>query len=507
MPQGVLPFQYAEEKTGSGMTALAGLPLYLDLMHRAGVPESIRRHVRVAGQQGWEDVQVVMALTLLQVAGGEVVDDLRLLEADPGFCLVLRRMEEYGLSRRERRARGERWRKPRQRTVPSPSAVFRYLGGFHDGTAAPSRQGQATIPPPTPGLRGLRRVNQDFLAWVQRCRPQGKATLDQDASLIPSHKQEALYCYQGYPGYQPLTLRWDEQGVLVHSELRDGNVPAGYQQLRVLEEALAQLPVGVGEVYLRLDTAGYEQELLRYCAEGQHPRFGVIRFAIGVDVTLAFKAAVAAVAPEEWHPLERVSKAGQRYATGQEWAEVCFVPNWVGHSLQGPSYRFLAVREPLAQRPLPGMEEGRQLPFPTITLGEERYKLHGVVTNREELAGDALIRWHRERCGKGEEMHKVLKEDLAGGVLPSGLFGANAAWWAITVLAHNLHVALERLALGPGWWEKRLKGVRFAVIGLPGRVLERARGLWIRLSQGHPSLGVLLEARRRLLGLPRGSPG
>lgn len=52
MPQGVLPFQYQKEKSGSGMTALAGLPLYLELAAVAGVPASIRQHVRVAGSQG-----------------------------------------------------------------------------------------------------------------------------------------------------------------------------------------------------------------------------------------------------------------------------------------------------------------------------------------------------------------------------------------------------------------------------------------------------------------------
>ena len=60
-----------------------------------------------------------------------------------------------------------------------------------------------------------------------------------------------------------------------------------------------------------------------------------------------------------------------------------------------------------------------------------------MVTNRT-LAGYELIWWSRQRCGKGEEVHSVLKSDLAGGRLPSGLFGANAAWWAISVLAFNL---------------------------------------------------------------------
>ena len=181
MAQGVLPFQYREEQTASGMTALAGLPLYLELAHVAGLPDAIRRHVRMAGHQGWDDVQVVVALLLLHLAGGSAVEDVCLLEADPGLCTVLRRVEGYGLNRRQRRARGQRWRRLRRRTVPSPSAVLRYLERFHDRTPEPSRQGQATIPALTPGLRGLVRVNGSFVAWVQRCRPQTRATLDQDA--------------------------------------------------------------------------------------------------------------------------------------------------------------------------------------------------------------------------------------------------------------------------------------------------------------------------------------
>ena len=46
MAQGLLPFHYAEETTGSGMTALAGLPLYLELAHAAGLLDSLRRTPR-----------------------------------------------------------------------------------------------------------------------------------------------------------------------------------------------------------------------------------------------------------------------------------------------------------------------------------------------------------------------------------------------------------------------------------------------------------------------------
>ena len=282
-------------------------------------------------------------------------------------------------------------------------------------------------------------------------------------------------------------------------------MPAGYEQVRVLQEAVAVLPAGVQQVCLRSDTAGYEEKLLRYCAEGKDPRFGVIPFAVGADVTPEFKRAVAEVAEEDWHPLERVVE-GQRLGTGQEWAEVCFVPNWAGRSLKGPNYRFLAIREPLQQPPLPGVEQ-LSLPFPTVEFPQQgSYKLFGLVTNRD-LPGDEVIWWSRQRCGKGEEVHKVLKEDLAGGHLPSGLFGANAAWWAISVLAFNLHVLMERLVLGAGWLGKRLKALRFALIGLPGRVVAHARRLWVRLPRGHPAYGDLVAARHHLLTMAQGPPG
>jgi len=54
------------------------------------------------------------------------------------------------------------------------------------------------------------------------------------------------------------------QGVVLHSEFRDGNVPAGYQQLRVLKDCLAAaVATGITKVYLRSDSAGYQQDLLR----------------------------------------------------------------------------------------------------------------------------------------------------------------------------------------------------------------------------------------------------
>ena len=77
-----------------------------------------------------------------------------------------------------------------------------------------------------------------------------------DATLVESQKQEALYSYKKYRAYQPLSTYWSEADLIVHSEFRDGNVPAGHQQLRVLKEALGHLPAGVENVMSRVPGSG-----------------------------------------------------------------------------------------------------------------------------------------------------------------------------------------------------------------------------------------------------------
>ncbi len=503
LAQGLLGFQYEQDRSSGGLTSLAGLPLYLDLIQASGLGTAIRQHMSVAGTQGWLDLQMVLAVIFLNVAGGDCVEDLERLEQDSGFAAVLGAIERELLSRAERRELKSRWRRARERIVPSPSALSGWLERIHDPAAPQAVVGSAVIPEVSAALQGLWRVNAVLLGFFQTHRPTTSATLDMDATLIGTHKRNAVYCYKKFKAYQPLNCWWAEQGTMLYSEFRDGNVPAGHEQLRVLKDCLAYLPASVTKVSLRSDTAGYQEELLLYCGEGKDPRFGVIDFAISADVTEAFRAAVLATAETEWKPLIRTVD-GKPQQTDQEWAEICYVPSWAGHSKKRADYRFLAIREPLRQLPL---GDATQLPFPTQEFAAKgTYKLFGMVTNCK-TAGDQVIWWSRERCGKSEEAHSVMKTDLAGGQLPSGLFGANAAWWALTILAHNLNTAMKRLVLGNGWVTKRMKALRFHLIGLPGRVVSHARRLIIRLGAGAEALATMVTARQTIRALACGPAG
>ena len=95
--------------------------------------------------------------------------------------------------------------------------------------------------------------------------------------------------------------------------------------------------------------------------------------------------------------------------------------------------------------------------------------------------------------------------NLAGGKLPSGDFGENAAWWMFMILAFNINAAMKGLALGQGWARRRLKALRFHLIKLPGRVVSGSR-LKVRLAEGHPSFQLLLAARRNISALAAAAP-
>ena len=482
MTQRALPFQYQAEKNDSGLTGFAGLPLYVELANQSGLVQCINQTMKTK-IRGWTDAEIILSLVLLNLAGGDCISDIDRLEQDSGLRTILVQFATHGMKRKDRRAFEKRWRKAKSRGLPSNAAIHRYLPQFHSPEEEKNRvKGEAFIPQSNDKLSALIGLNKSLIACVQQQSPSTTATLDQDATLTNTYKRKALYCYKGFKAYQPFNTYWAEHGILLHSEFRDGNVNAGFGQLRLLKEALRLLPSDVKHAYLRSDSAGYQEDLIRYCAEGADPRFGVISFAIAARVSAGIKKEALSLDEKHWHPIYQDDADGNKIKTNQEWADICFVPEWVVKSKA--SYRYLVIRE--AMKPSKTKKDENDeldLPFQTIKLDEVRYKLFAVVTNRD-IDGSDLIQWHRKRCGKSEHVHSTQKEGLAGGQLPSNLFGANAAWWTIMVLSFNLNRLMQIVALPKDLKESKMKALRFHVIQLPGRVIHHARHVYVRV-EGH----------------------
>jgi len=500
MSQGMLPFQYERDKNEKGLTAFGGIGVYLDLLKATGVGRCMNKRIGMSqGLQGYQDSDIGEALLLLNLVGGECVEDIDRLESDEGLKQIYRK------GNRRMKSWAKRFRRETKRTFPSQTVLFRYLERFHDGDNG--TKGEASIPESIKTQRAFLSINERMFTILDRYQSERRATLDQDATLVAADKRDALYGYKGYKAYQPLNVYWHERGMMLHTEFRPGNVPAGHDLLRVLQEGMSILPPGVREVYYRADGAGYRHELLEYLdaergGDEIKKRFGRIGFCVSAPVTDSFKQAILSDRELVWFPLD-VDERGELLPGGREWAEVCYVPNELCHSKHGREYRYLATRQLLQERALPGLEECVKLPFPTLEMERKQYKVFANATNLK-WEGTKIIRWHDERCGRSEEAHAILKHDLAGGQLPSGKFGANAAWWWFAVLAFNLQAIMKRVALGENWRHKRMKATRFHLIHLPGRIISHSNRMWVRLAVEEDKFSWLLGIRRKILALSRG---
>jgi hypothetical protein len=264
MPQGVTSFHYEEDNSNSKSTGLAGLPVYMDLLAKIGLSEIIGRHLHLRTKKNsWSDSDEITALLLLNIAGGDCVEDVDILNADRGFCKLLKQLQlrEQKMPRQQRRVLSREWEKTQQRLFPSQTAIRSYLKAFHCEPLMAERdisEVKAFIPRASKPLLALGKINASLVSFLQENAPSKFATIDIDATLIPTSKKEALYSYKGFKSYQPLNAWWDEQKVILNTEFRDGNVGAAYEVLRFLKNTLQHLPDGVETVSVRSDTAAFQ---------------------------------------------------------------------------------------------------------------------------------------------------------------------------------------------------------------------------------------------------------
>jgi hypothetical protein len=469
MSQGLLPYTVETVPDRAGLTSRAGLPLVLETLRALRLDEAIAQHLHLRERQsGYPETEKVEALVLLLAAGGDCLDDIAILQADGGLGRLLARQ------------------------LPSADTLRHFLYACHDDQLIAAAQAQrpagqvAYIPAENAALHGLAHVNT---ALVHRVAAQGRsttATLDHDATILESHKREALPHYQGGRGYQPTAVYWVEQDLVVADEYRDGNVGAGTATLPLIQRACANLPPTVTTFYFRADTACYDERTLQWLADPARPGgpAGPIGFTIGADMTKELHAVCAVVAEAAWQRFE------DRPDETVHCTEVEFTPgNW---PKQAQPLRYLALRIRKKQGEL-------------FASGADT-KYLAIVSNRWDVAPATLLRWHWQKAGTIELVHAITKNELGAAVPPCGRFGANAAWYRLSLLTYNVLSALKSLALPPALSTARPKRLRFTLFTLAGRLITHAGQLILRVSAAAERLAGLIAARRQLAVLAQGLP-
>ena len=445
-----LSFEVDPEPATEILTALAGIPLLLQACRALRVPASVNRHLKLKlRDKGLDEPSMVESFIVLNAAGAECVDDFLHLSEDKGLAELI------------------------GHPMPTPSAARRFLLAFHDDENIDQAKQLrlpdqiAYIPAENQHLSGLALVNRDLIAEFGKKVPVEKiATVDQDATIIESSKQQAMVAYTGERGYQPMLALWAETDLILTDQFRDGNVPASMDPLEVAKVAFANLPPSVQTYYYRGDSACHESQLIKWLADQKRedgPQ-GPIYFAISARMSVALRETIISQVNEEsW-----LRYGDEQGDVIQQCADVVFVSNEEAHNKLSQPLRYVAIRISKRQGEL--FADGSAV------------KYFALLSNIWEWGAVKLVNWHRQKAGTIEKVNDVLKNEYAAGVLPSGKFGANAAWLRLAVITHNLVTGLKRLALPEELLEARPKRLRFLIFNRAGRIVHHARKTILRIA-------------------------
>jgi Transposase DDE domain group 1 len=343
--------------------------------------------------------------------------------------------------------------------VLAPSTIGTFLRSFTFGHA-----------------RQLDAVNGQALgrAWQQGAGPgAGPLTIDVDSTICEvygTHKQGAEFGHTKVRGYHPLLAfaagTWD----LLHGRLRGGSAYTARGAAGFVVETIGRVRAAgaSGPLTMRADSGFYARTVVAACQ-----RHGV-RFSITAKLTKAVRKAIAAIPADAWTPI------GYWLEDGADVAETSYRP----FGKQGPLVRLIVRRV----RPTPGSQ---------LALFTD-YDYHPFITDR---AGSTLeLEADHRRHAEVEPAIGDLKHGAGLQHLPSGRFGANAAWLAVCGMAYNLARWTGRLGVG----EVRMspKTLRVRYLALPARLAVSARRPTLHLPARWPWRWRFQLALARLRCIP-----
>ncbi len=327
--------------------------------------------------------------------------------------------------------------------VSAPSTLGTFLRSFTWGHA-----------------RQLDRVSAELLAraWQAGAGPgEEPVTIDIDSSIHETYglkKQGgAKFTHTKVRGYHPLYAVVAGTADVVHARLRGGNANSGRGAAGFVTETFNRVRAAgaSGPLTVRADSGFYSGAVAGAC------RRAGVRFSITVKLNKALHKAIAAIDDKAWQPIPY-------FLDGADVAETTYRP----FGKKAPLVRLIVRRV----KPTPGSQ---------LALFVE-YSYHAFVTDRDgatvELEAD-----HR-RHAVVEDAIRDLKYGVGLNHLPSGRFGANAAWLNLNITAHNLARWVSRLGLGETLIATDT--LRRRHLRTPGRLTRSARKLTLHLPQRWP---------------------
>lgn len=432
-----LDFQLAV--TSETITSMSGLAVFYETALAAGVVSHISEFFSTPGSNhGLRPEEYVMPLALMFCGGGRTMEDIRKIEKDQG----LRRLLGF-------------------RRIPGADAIAKWL-------KAPWQ------------VWSMRRLNEHLCRVVLNRSETQEFTLDIDATFIKTEKKTAKMNYQGDTAFEPLLGYLAEPGLCVACDFRNGNVPPG-EGIEPMLRRVHRLVSGQGKKlrYLRSDSAGYQADIINTCRDLK------VTFTITADQDAAVKAEIDRIEPSSWQPLHR--EDGEK--TDREYAVTV-------HCMEKTKASFRLIVQRWANHPQLEMRYADN--DADADTKANPYGYYCIATSDDEREPKEIIWFHNQR-GNAENYHKELKTGFGLDYVPCQLIRADAVYFEIGILAHNLTVALKRVVLGGDWTTKTIATLRWELVTIAGKVVWHGRKLLLRVAADHYELLKHIRDRLRLI--------
>ncbi len=358
------------------LVANAGLLAPATLAEHLGLRDLFETHVDLGDAPGRANVGH-KAMTVIHgvLAGADSIDDCQVLRSGATGALL-------------------------GHSVAAPSTIGTFLRSFRWGHACQ-----------------VDKVAGEVLGrgWAAGAGPgDAPVTLDVDSSICETYglqKQGGTrFTYTHVRGYHPLFATVAATGDVVHSRLRGGNAHTARGAASFLAETFARTRAAgaSGPVSMRADSGFFSKKVIDACVAAG------VDYSITVKLYKGLHGLISKIPDDAWTAIPYFLD------DGADVAEIAY--RALGKGRKGVDCRLIVRRT----RPTPGSQ---------LALLVD-YSYHAFITNRsgDKVALDADHRRH----AVVENTIRDLKYGVGLNHLPSGRFGANAAWLGLNVIAHNM---------------------------------------------------------------------
>jgi hypothetical protein len=421
------------------LVSCAGLVPVMRLAERCGLHELARQRLSVPDTPGANSDVKVASIVAGMVAGADSIDDLDLLRHGGMRSLY--------------------------DGIRAPSTLGTFLRAFGHGQARQvemvAREMLVRLARHTPLLAGIHQL----------------CFVDVDSSLHPvfgAKKQGAAFGHAkvgGYSallrGYNPLVATIstpDGAPLVVGTRMRAGNASSAKKAASFVTETIgvARRAGATGHIVFRADSAFYSGRVVAAARRaGAH-------VSVTVRMDSKIRAAIEMIDEQQWmsirYPNAIWDDEEQRWISDAQIAEIPYTAfEGSTHEMHGR----LIVRR---VKRLNAARTGQGELF-------DAWRYHAAFTTTSFVLEQAEP-MHRAHAVV-EQVVAELKNGPAAH-LPSGQFAANAAWFSLAALVHNLTRAAGALA-GMFHAKARTATIRAQLIGVPARIARRARRVHLHL--------------------------